>query len=114
MPTPEQWNIFWSMGDVNRDGHIDETDMGLMQVAYGSYPGHPNWNPDCDLSQDDLIDADDTVLVGKNYGLNIWDYFGIGDWWNRWWLKLYGWQKIAVVGGVAVVGFTVVAVASSK
>jgi len=76
--TEENWHQFWSMGDVNRDGYIDDTDMDLIAAAWGSYPGHPNWNPDADLNQDLIVDMRDVGILNFNYGRDIWTYFGAG------------------------------------
>ncbi len=76
--TEENWGQFWSMGDVNRDGYIDDTDQDLIMAALGSYPGHPNWNPDADLNQDLVVDGFDVAIFAWNYGLDIWTYFGAG------------------------------------
>ena len=75
VPTPDQQEIFWSMGDVNRDGYIDDIDANLIAAAFGSEPGDPNWNPDADLNQDSIVDLFDATICGSNYGRNIWTYF---------------------------------------
>ncbi len=78
IPTPSQWDTFWSMGDVNRDGFIDMEDYALLEAAWGSYPGHPRWDPRCDLNQDGHVGPVDLGIYGANYGRNIWTYFGLG------------------------------------
>ena len=78
IPTPDQWETFWSMGDVNRDGYIDGRDLALINDAYGSTPGDPNWNPDADLNKDLIVDPLDLAILGMHYGFNIWTYFGLG------------------------------------
>jgi len=55
--TPGQWETFWSMGDVNRDGYIDHIDFGLLSGSYGSTPGDPSWCPWADLDQDGDVDS---------------------------------------------------------
>jgi len=77
MPTQEQWDEFWSMGDVNRDGYINGLDMELLQNAYGCFEGEPCYNVDCDLNSDGLVDMEDVSPCSMNQGLNIWDYYGI-------------------------------------
>ncbi len=77
-PTSEQWDLFWHMGDVNRDGFIDDEDVLLVEEAFGSIPGDPNWNPDADVHTDGAINMFDVATVAKNYGENIWNYFGLG------------------------------------
>jgi hypothetical protein len=76
-PTQEQWDTFASMGDVNRDGYINNVDVGLLQAAYNSTPSSPNWNPTCDLNKDGKVDLNDATTLGSHVGLNIWDYFGL-------------------------------------
>jgi hypothetical protein len=78
IPTPEQRETFWSMGDVNRDGYIDDIDVSLIGAAWLSTPGAPNWNPDADLNKDLIVDADDLKILYPNYGLDIWTHFGLG------------------------------------
>jgi len=73
--TSEQWETFWSMGDVNRDGYINNVDVSLMNNALESRPGDPNWDPRCDLNQDEAVDYSDTIILAVGYGLDVWDYF---------------------------------------
>lgn len=56
------------MGDVNSDGVVEMLDFLLMADAFGSYPGQPRWNPDCDLNQDDMVELMDFMLVSNNFG----------------------------------------------
>jgi len=72
-----KWETFWSMGDVNRDGLIDILDVELIQEAWGSTPGDPNWNPDADLNQDGIVNMNDMIICVANQGLDIWTYFGV-------------------------------------
>ena len=51
------------LGDVNGDGVVNIFDVVETALAFGSYPGHPRWNPDADLRPDDTIDIFDLVLV---------------------------------------------------
>jgi len=69
--TPADREAFHKMGDVNRDGIIDAQDLSLLSAAYGSKPGDPNWNPDCDLNGDGKVDGKDNAIASKNYGLTI-------------------------------------------
>ncbi len=71
----EQWDEFGSMGDVNRDGHINQADMDLIEQWFGySVPPAP---PECDLNSDGEVDILDAAILGSNYGLDIWTYFGL-------------------------------------
>lgn len=76
-PTQEQWDTFASMGDVNRDGYINNVDVSLLQAAYNSTPSSPNWNPACDLNNDGIVDLNDATTLGGHIGFNIWDYFSL-------------------------------------
>ena len=37
------------LGDFNQDGRIDPLDRIRLENALGSYEGHPNWDPVCDI-----------------------------------------------------------------
>jgi parallel beta-helix repeat protein len=56
------------MGDVNGEGVVNMADIMTLLNAFGSYPGHPRWNPDCDLNHDGRIDLADIVLALMNFG----------------------------------------------
>jgi len=71
------WETFWSMGDVNHDGYINYKDLDLILAAYGSHPGDPNWNPDCDLNCDYVVDSTDIYIWTLNQGKDIWTYSGM-------------------------------------
>jgi parallel beta-helix repeat protein len=74
--TPEQWNVFWGMGDVNRNGFIDQADRDAINASFGSVPGDANWNPDADINNDNEVDVLDAILCAGHSGYNIWKYFG--------------------------------------
>jgi hypothetical protein len=76
-PSAEEWDEFWSMGDVNRNGFIDDVDIALVTAAFGSHPGDPNWNPAADVNSDGVVNMKDLARLAHNYGKNIWDYFGL-------------------------------------
>jgi len=56
------------MGDVNGDGKVNMDDISAVLDAFGSYPGHPRWNPNADLDPNNRIDMSDVVLVLSNFG----------------------------------------------
>jgi hypothetical protein len=58
-------------GDVNCDGKVDILDIATIAKAYGSYPGHPKWNPNVDLDGNNKIDIIDIAKAAKNYGKQI-------------------------------------------
>ncbi|MCJ7422691.1 ABC transporter substrate-binding protein [Candidatus Bathyarchaeota archaeon] len=55
-------------GDINCDGKVDVKDIALVSLAFGSYPGHPRWNPLADENEDGKIDVRDVSLIAKNFG----------------------------------------------
>jgi len=69
--TPADRETFRKMGDVNRDGIIDDVDLNLMKAAFGSKPGDPNWNANCDLDGNGKVDGYDLLEAGRHYGLTI-------------------------------------------
>jgi hypothetical protein len=55
-------------GDLNQDGLIDYLDIFRVIRAFGSYPGHPKWDPECDLNKDNIVDYLDIVKVARAFG----------------------------------------------
>lgn len=55
-------------GDVNGDRKVDLKDVYAVAKAYGSFPGHPRWNPMCDINNDGKVDLKDYYITCKNYG----------------------------------------------
>jgi hypothetical protein len=56
------------MGDVNGDGRVELMDFYELSNAYGSYPSHPRWNSEADLSQDSLVELMDFFIMSIHYG----------------------------------------------
>lgn len=54
--------------DLNNDGIINIIDLTAVAKAYGSYAGHPRWNPEADLNDDGKVDIIDLTKVAKEYG----------------------------------------------
>jgi len=54
--------------DLNGDGKIDVKDVFIASKAFGSFLGHPQWNPNVDLNDDRRIDLRDLYLVFSNFG----------------------------------------------
>jgi len=71
--TPEQWDTFWSMGDVNRDGYINQTDADIISHNFG-WSGLPGENP-ADINSDGTVNFYDMTICANNQGLDIWNYF---------------------------------------
>jgi PKD repeat protein len=61
-------NVTQKTYDVNGDGKIDLKDVYRVGKAYGSYPGHPKWDPACDFNKDNVVDLKDYYPVCKHYG----------------------------------------------
>ena len=56
------------LGDLNGDGEVDMRDVSIAASAFGSYAGHPRWNPIADVNKDDSVDMRDIALVARNFG----------------------------------------------
>jgi len=51
--------------DVNHDGMINCTDLGIVKAALGSTPGQLKWNPAADINNDGVIDVRDLAAVSQ-------------------------------------------------
>jgi len=61
--------IYWIVGDVERDRTIDVSDLSILSNDYASSFGDPNWNfGRCDFNGDDKVDVSDLFDQSKNYG----------------------------------------------
>ncbi len=60
-----------SATDLNKDGKVNIADIALVAQAFGSYPGHPRWNPICDIKRNSAIDMVDPAMVAKDYGKTV-------------------------------------------
>jgi hypothetical protein len=56
------------IGDLNGDGKVDIQDLAMASAAFGSYPGHPRWDPRADINKDNRIDIQDIARVSANFG----------------------------------------------
>jgi hypothetical protein len=54
--------------DLNYDGTVDIQDVAMVAYAFGSFPGHPRWDPICDLTGDSTVDIEDVALVAYYFG----------------------------------------------
>jgi len=63
----ELW-FYASLTDLNCDGKVDGKDMAIVAQAFGSYPGHPKWNPIADINLDNRVDGRDTANIAQNFG----------------------------------------------
>ncbi|MEM3730880.1 MAG: cohesin domain-containing protein [Candidatus Bathyarchaeia archaeon] len=54
--------------DVNDDAIVNIIDVTIVATAYGSYPGHPKWNPLADLNNDQVLNIIDVNHVASHFG----------------------------------------------
>lgn len=54
--------------DLNGDGIINVLDLVIFAKAFGSYPGHPRWNPRADIDENKIINILDGAKIAKNFG----------------------------------------------
>jgi parallel beta-helix repeat protein len=59
------------IGDINRDGTINNSDLVLLVLAYGSTPSDSNWNLNADLNKDNQITIADLNILAKNFGTHV-------------------------------------------
>jgi len=59
------------LGDVNGNRTVDAFDLFDLSKAFGSKPGDPSWNPNCDFNRDNKIDTSDLSTLSTNYGRSI-------------------------------------------
>jgi peptide/nickel transport system substrate-binding protein len=76
-PDGEHSRIFWSMGDVNRDGYIDNWDVYETTQAFNTRPGNPRWNPDFDINSDGIVNMKDISTCIQNFGKDIWTFLAL-------------------------------------
>jgi hypothetical protein len=54
------------LGDVNDDGQVNEYDIPPFMEAFGSKKGDPEYNPNADFNQDDLVNFEDLSILAKS------------------------------------------------
>jgi len=55
--------------DINKDGTVDSSDLGILGIAWGSTSGDPNYISDADLNRDSIIDSVDLGMIGTGWGM---------------------------------------------
>ena len=52
------------MADIDEDNDVDMADFAIFSSVWSTQPGHPQWNPACDISipADDFIDIQDLTI----------------------------------------------------
>lgn len=58
-------------GDINGDGTVNILDAIRLAEAFGSYPGHPRWNPLADINNDDVVNILDCILLAGHFGETV-------------------------------------------
>ncbi len=54
-------------GDVDGDGHVGQSDLGLLLAAYDTCEGDPFYNPDADFNGDNCVGQSDLGILLANY-----------------------------------------------
>jgi hypothetical protein len=54
--------------DLNSDGFTGIDDIVMAGEYFGSYPGHPRWDPKADIDNDGIVTIMDIVLVALDFG----------------------------------------------
>jgi parallel beta-helix repeat protein len=62
------WVYVGIPGDVNADGIVEMMDFYYTSLAFGSEPGHPNWNPNTDVNDDHIVEMMDFFIISQNFG----------------------------------------------
>jgi hypothetical protein len=55
-------------GDVDGDGDVDLSDLGVLLAAYDTCVGDPGYNPDADFDESGCVDLSDLGVLLANYG----------------------------------------------
>ena len=53
--------------DLNGDGKVNIEDIYVFAQAFGSYPGHPRWDPRADMDGNGIINVIDAVLIAMKF-----------------------------------------------
>jgi hypothetical protein len=56
-----------SLADINGDGNVNLSDFAVLSSAWGTSPGHANYNSACNLSGDTTIDIADLMSLAENW-----------------------------------------------
>lgn len=54
-------------GDVNNDGIVNMQDIYMAVIAFNSFPGKSNWNPNADIDGNGHVDMRDIVTIIMNF-----------------------------------------------
>jgi len=53
--------------DLNGDGKVNIGDLHVFAKAFGSYPGHPRWDPQADMNGDGRASVLDALLIAMKF-----------------------------------------------
>jgi hypothetical protein len=62
------WIAILMLGDVTLDGFSDGRDISKVSRCFGTIPGDPRWNADCDVNNDGSADGRDISIVARHFG----------------------------------------------
>jgi uncharacterized protein (DUF2141 family) len=61
-------------GDINGDGYVDISDLGMLADSYGSQSGAPQYSEHADFNADGFIELSDLGILADTYG-KYWEDF---------------------------------------
>lgn len=59
------------LSDLDQDGFVTIADISVAAIAFGSFPGHPRWNPIADLNKDGWVDISDIAKIAFDFGKTV-------------------------------------------
>jgi len=63
-----------SLWDFVPDGYVDGSDLIVVAMCFGSYPGVPppyRWNANCDITNDNSVDGSDLIIIARHFGEHV-------------------------------------------
>jgi hypothetical protein len=57
------------LGDIDQNGQVGVTDVGVCVYGFGASPGSAKWNPFCDINSNGYIDVIDVGIAVHNFGV---------------------------------------------
>ena len=62
------YNITLQNGDADGNNQVNLFDYVVLDMAYGTRPGDPGWNPMADLDGGNTVDSYDYMVIDMNFG----------------------------------------------